>query len=151
MKGKGKGLRKKKKALVSPWTFDALLFLFSPVVVISSVCSTQPQGCLFSKGCCKIINVTLKDVSSTWLPSLSLPRSFFLSLPGCSPNTSSFFWLELTICPTIGSQMTTIQLFVILLPAQVSSIIFVYCEGPENKWKLPVDFHHPHPPGGASH
>lgn len=37
------------------------------------------------------------------------------------------------------------QLFVAVLLAPVSAIIFVYCDGPENKWKLRVDFHPPTP------
>ena len=69
----------------------------SPVLVIISMFSTPSQGCLFSEGCCKIINVTLKDVSSTWLPSL--PPSVFISIPGCS----FIFRLELTVWTRIDS------------------------------------------------
>lgn len=74
----------------------------------------------------------------------SLPVSVFISIPG----RSLIFRLELTIWPRIDSQTTAVQLFVTGLLAQVSSIIFVYCDGPENKWKLPLDFH---PPSEAPH
>lgn len=48
-----------------------------------------------------------------------------------------------TILFRIDSQTTAMQLFVTVLLAPVSAIIFVYCDGPENKWRLRVDFHPP--------
>lgn len=132
--------RNRKKSEFPRWWPLSNVHWVSPVVVISAVCSTQPQGCLFSKGCCKIINVTLKDVSSTWLPSLSSSLlSFSLFLVAVLIPAPFLIWINHMAHNQCNDSHTALFHWM----AQVGSIIFVCCRAPENKWKLPLDFHTP--------